>query len=64
MRSLDNMPTPRRGEELPADHPLVLDPQSEVTCVADVPASLLDTLTCFYGDIEPADTDVNQEDLT
>jgi hypothetical protein len=48
-------PTPRRGEQLPSEHPLMnLGVLEHADCAADVPASVKDALVRHYaGSIPP-----------
>jgi hypothetical protein len=51
-------PTPRRGEELPEDHPLAQAPEMVRLgdCPSDVPAEVLDDLADFHGLPDDADS--------
>jgi hypothetical protein len=48
-------PTPRRGEQLPSEHPLTdLEALEDPDCAADVPVSVKDALERHYaGSIPP-----------
>jgi hypothetical protein len=47
---MPNPPTPRRGEALPADHPLVVGDVEVDDCIALVPSEVLDELVDYHTD--------------
>jgi hypothetical protein len=47
-------PTPRRGAQLPSEHPLMGPGMPEqADCAADIPASVKEALVRYYGGAPP-----------
>ena len=59
---MPDFPTPRRGQWLASDHPLV-DAGPPPDCISDVPAELLDEVAAYHDDAEPPVTPVPDEEL-
>jgi hypothetical protein len=58
--------TPRRGESLPADHPLtglIVAGESRDDCISHIAPELLDEVAAYHDDDEPPDAEVDPEEL-
>jgi hypothetical protein len=60
---MTHLPSPRRGEHLDPDHPLVDVGVAPADCVSDVDPGLLDEVATWHNDDEPPDAPVDVGEL-
>jgi len=60
---MDKVPTERRGDVLPADHPAANLAPEEGDCIAHIPVEVKEASAAMHGNREPPDSPLDPGEL-